>query len=291
MGAAQQTDYEQMRLWNGPAGRAWIEAQDILDQMFRQFEAPLCDVVPVGAARRVLDVGCGTGGVTVAIARRLSEQGRAVGIDISAPMIAAALSRACHDGTSADFVCADAQNYEFEPGSFDTIISRLGVMFFADRVAAFVNLRRAAIDGARLRFIAWRSAAETPFMTTAERAAAPLLPELPARRPDGPGQFAFADPRRIERVLRAAGWTRIDIRAVDIPCSFPANELVRYISWLGPVGAILQAADHQLRQTVVEAVRPAFDGYVQKDAICFTAACWMVDAQTPSAASGEVPDA
>lgn len=291
MGAVQQTDYEQMRLWNGPAGRAWIEAQDILDQMFRQFEAPLCDVVPVGAARRVLDVGCGTGGVTVAIARRLSEQGRAVGIDISAPMIAAALSRACHDGTSADFVCADAQNYEFEPGSFDTIISRLGVMFFADPVAAFVNLRRAAIDGARLRFIAWRSAAETPFMTTAERAAAPLLPELPARRPDGPGQFAFADPRRIERVLRAAGWTRIDIRAVDIPCSFPANELVRYISWLGPVGAILQAADHQLRQTVVEAVRPAFDGYVQKDAICFTAACWMVDAQTPSAASVEVPDA
>lgn len=291
MGAVQQTDYEQMRLWNGPAGRAWIEAQDILDQMFRQFEAPLCDVVPVGAARRVLDVGCGTGGVTVAIARRLSEQGRAVGIDISAPMIAAALSRACHDGTSADFVCADAQNYEFEPGSFDTIISRLGVMFFADPVAAFVNLRRAAIDGARLRFIAWRSAAETPFMTTAERAAAPLLPELPARRPDGPGQFAFADPRRIERVLRAAGWTRIDIRAVDVPCSFPANELVRYISWLGPVGAILQAADHQLRQTVVEAVRPAFDGYVQKDAICFTAACWMVDAQTPSAASGEVPDA
>lgn len=291
MGAAQQTDYEQMRLWNGPAGRAWIEAQDILDQMFRQFEAPLCDVVPVGAARRVLDVGCGTGGVTVAIARRLAEQGRAVGIDISAPMIAAALGRACHDGTSADFVCADAQNYEFEPGSYDTIISRLGVMFFADPIAAFVNLRRAAIDGARLRFIAWRSAAETPFMTTAERAAAPLLPELPARRPDGPGQFAFADPRRIERVLRAAGWTRIDIRAVDIPCSFPASELVRYISWLGPVGAILQAADHQLRQTVVEAVRPAFDGYVQKDAICFTAACWMVDAQTPSAASGEVPDA
>src|SRR3712207_3416154 len=98
MDAVQQTDYEQMRLWNGPAGRAWVEAQDILDQMFRRFEAPLCDVVPVGAVRRVLDVGCGTGGLTVAIAGRLAEQGRAVGIDISAPMIGAALSRAQHDG-------------------------------------------------------------------------------------------------------------------------------------------------------------------------------------------------
>lgn len=291
MNALQQKVIEQMRLWNGPAGRAWVEAQDILDQMFRQFEGLLCDVVPAGSVRRVLDVGCGTGGMTVAIARRLAERGRAVGIDISAPMIGAALSRTERDGTSAGFVCADAQHYEFESGSFDTIVSRLGVMFFADPVAGFINLRRATVDGARLRFIAWRSATENPFMTTAERAAAPLLPELPARRPDGPGQFAFADPRRIESVLRAAGWTQIDIRAVDIRCSFPANELVRYLSWLGPVGTILQDADHQLRATVVEAVRPAFDGYIQNDAICFTAACWLVDAQAPSAASSEVSSA
>lgn len=290
MAAAHGGDDGQMRLWNGPAGRAWIEAQDILDQMFRQFEGLLCEAVPDGSARRVLDVGCGTGGLTLAVARRLAEPGRAVGIDVSAPMIGAALSRARRDGTFAAFVCADAQYHQFQRGSFDTIISRLGVMFFADPVAAFINLGRAASEGAMLRFIAWRSAADNPFITTAERAARPLLPELPDRRPDGPGQFAFADPRRIEIVLHAAGWTQIDIQAVEIPCSFPAGELVRYISWLGPVGTILQDADHQLRERVVEAVRPAFDRYIEKDAICFTAACWLVNARAPSAASDGIAD-
>ena len=108
-------------------------------------------------------------------------------------MIAAARARAERERTPADFVCADAEVHAFEPASFDTIISRFGVMFFDDPVRAFANLRRAARDDARVRCIAWRSAADNPFMTTAERAAAPLLPTLPARRPDAPGQFAFAN--------------------------------------------------------------------------------------------------
>jgi hypothetical protein len=90
-------------------------------------------------------------------------------------------------------------------------------MFFDDPVRAFANLRRAARDDAELRFIAWRSAAENPFMTTAERAAAPLLPNLPARPPDAPGQFAFADRRRVHAVLEDSGWTEIDIRPIDVP--------------------------------------------------------------------------
>ena len=68
------------------------------------------------------------------------------------------------------------------PASFDALVSRFGVMFFEDPAAAFTNLRRAARPGARLALIVWRSAAENPFMTTAERAAAPFLPDLPARR-------------------------------------------------------------------------------------------------------------
>ncbi|WP_368508885.1 class I SAM-dependent methyltransferase [Bradyrhizobium lupini] len=137
---AMQKAIEQMRLWNGPAGRAWVETQDILDEMFKQFERPLCEAVPAGSNRRVLDVGCGTGGLTVAVARKLGQGGRVVGIDISAPMIGAALARAEREGTSASFICADAQHHKFDPASFDTIISRLGVMFFEDLVAAFANL-------------------------------------------------------------------------------------------------------------------------------------------------------
>ena len=149
---------------------------------------------PRDSAQRVLDVGCGTGSTTLAVARRLGANGAAVGIDISEPMIAArAGARRARRARRRASSAPTRRRHAFEPASFDMIVSRFGVMFFDDSVRAFANLRRAASDGAELHVIAWRSAAENPFMTTAERAAAPLLPDMPARRPDAPGQFAFAD--------------------------------------------------------------------------------------------------
>src|SRR6185295_17722413 len=137
-------DGEQAALWNGPAGRAWVEAQELLDRMFEPFEDLLVNAIRAGSGSRALDVGCGTGSTTLAVARRLGPEGRCTGIDISASMIAAARVRAEREGTSAAFICADAQRYSFAPASFDTIVSRFGVMFFEDPVQAFANLRRAA---------------------------------------------------------------------------------------------------------------------------------------------------
>ncbi len=132
-------------------------------------------------------------------------------------------------------------------------------MFFDDFVGAFTNLRRAAADGAQMRVIAWRSPAENPFMTTAERAAAPLLPSLPPRRPDGPGQFAFADRNRVQQILESSGWRDIDIQPLDAPCAMTEQELRRYITRLGPVGMLLAEADEKTRATISARVRAAFD--------------------------------
>jgi ubiquinone/menaquinone biosynthesis C-methylase UbiE len=262
-----------------------VEAQEVLDQMFKPFEDRLVEAVSAGSAGRVLDVGCGTGSTTRAVARLLGAKGRCIGIDISDPMLAAARARTEREGTPASFIHANAQSHSFEPASFDMIISRLGVMFFDDPVRAFANLRRAARDDAEFRFVAWRSAAENPFMTTAERAAAPLLPNLPARRPSAPGQFAFADRRRLYTILEESGWAEIDIRPIDVACTLPEKELVRYLSRLGPVGLILQEADERTRTQVIETVRGAFDPYVHGAAVRFTAACWMVGARAPSASA------
>lgn len=272
------SDDDQADRWKGPGGNAWVELQAVLDQMFKPLEDLLVDGVAAGHADRVLDVGCGTGGVTLAVARRLGATGRSVGIDISEPMVAAARARAEREGTPASFVLGDAQDHAFEPAAFDAVISRFGVMFFNDSVRAFANLRRASADGALLRFIAWRGLAENPFMTTAERAAAPLLPDLPVRRPDEPGQFAFADPDRVRRILAESGWKGIDIRPIDVPCALPESELVHYLTRLGPVGLALGGVDEQTRAQVVDTVRPAFDPFVQGTEVRFTAACWLVEA-------------
>lgn len=283
MDAAPDSYDEQTRLWNGPAGRAWVDAQAVLDQMLKPLEVPLVEAAAAAAVGSVLDVGCGTGSTTLAVARLVGPQGHCVGIDVSAPMIAAARARAERAGAPVRFIRADAQTHPFEAARYDIILSRLGVMFFADPVAAFANLRRAARRGAGLHFVVWRSAAENPFMTTAERAAAPLLPNLPVRRPDAPGQFAFAEARKVHRILAESGWGEIDMRPIDVACSLPADELVPYLTRLGPVGLALAEADERSRIAVAERLRPAFDPYVQGAEVRFTAACWLVSARAPSA--------
>ncbi|MDH6576005.1 class I SAM-dependent methyltransferase [Kitasatospora sp. MAP5-34] len=283
MDVTHKTDDEQTAArWNGPAGHAWVEAQALLDEMFKPLEDLLVEAVSAEHGGRVLDVGCGTGGTALAVARRLGAESRCVGIDISAPMITAAQARAELEDTQTRFILGNAQDHAFEPAAFDAIISRFGVMFFDDSVRAFANLRRAARADAEIRFIAWRSPAENPFMTTAERAAAPFLPNLPARRPDAPGQFAFADQGRVHRILEESGWAGIDIQPIDATCTLPESELVRYFTLLGPVGLVLREADERTRAQVVETVRAAFAPYVHGAEVRYTAACWLVTARASS---------
>ncbi len=285
--STHKADDEQMKLWNGPAGHAWVDTQHLLDRVLQPFEDLLIAAVFTGGPtpKAGLDVGCGTGSTTLAAARLQGTDGHTVGIDISQPMITAAKTRSERAGFRATFICADAEMHPFEPASFDTIISRFGIMFFQNATRAFANLRRAARPDAELQFVTWRSAVENPFMTAAGRAAAPLLPELPARNPDAPGQFAFADRRRIELVLQASGWIETEIRSVDVECAFPETELIRYLTRLGPVGRILEKADERTRKQVIDSVRPAFDAYVHGAEIRFAAACWLVGASAPGASA------
>lgn len=271
---------DQAERWNNHAGNAWADMRDLLDHMFEPIEKLLVATV---SGRSVLDVGCGTGSTTLAVARKLAPSGRAVGIDISDPLLELARARAEREGVAARFLRADAQRHDFEPGGFDAVMSRFGVMFFDDPVRAFANLRRATTDGAELACVVWRGADENPFMTTAEQAAAPLLPDLPERIPDAPGQFAFADRERVHTILASSGWTDIDIQPIDIPCAFPESGLLPYLTRMGHVGLALQDVDPETRTRVIETVRPAFDPFVHDGEVRYTAACWMLRAASSAA--------
>jgi len=132
MDTSSKTNVEQASLWNGTAGNAWVDMQALLDGVFKPFAHMLAEGISAESGGRVLDVGCGTGATTLAVARVLGTKGHCTGVDISEPMIAVARARAEREGASAEFISADAQTHAFEPSSFDRIISRFGVMFFDD---------------------------------------------------------------------------------------------------------------------------------------------------------------
>lgn len=269
---------QQNAMWQGAAGHTWVATQNLIDRMFQPIEDLLIASLPA-TTRRLLDVGCGTGATTLAAALKLGAEGHCTGVDISAPMLASARERAAHSRSCAVFIQDDAQRRAFEPASYDAVISRFGVMFFDDPVAAFRNLRLAARDGAALRMIAWRSPEENPFMTAAERSAASLLPQLPPRVPDEPGQFGFADRYRVQAILEQSGWRDVHIEPLDVACSFPEAELDRYITQMGPVGRLLQTADQHTRRQVVTAARAGFAPYLGNGQVRYTAACWNIGAR------------
>ncbi|MBB3118151.1 class I SAM-dependent methyltransferase [Pseudoduganella violacea] len=278
-----QANQDQVQLWNGHTGHAWVDMQGVLDQLFTPMERRLMQEAAALRPSTVLDVGCGTGAVTLALARGLGGQAQCTGADISQPMIEAAQARAARAETPASFVLADAQTHDFGQARFDLIVSRLGVMFFDDPVRAFGNLRQAAVKGAALRFIAWRGPEENPFMTAGERAVAHLLPALAPRPADRPGQFGLASRERIISLLQQSGWQDVEVAPLDLACAIPEADLVPYLSMLGPVGPILPNESEARRREIVGLMRAACEPYVHGGEVRINAACWLASARNPGA--------
>ncbi len=272
---------DQTQIWNGPAGRAWVEAQNVLDDMFSKIAGYLAQQAVQLGARRVLDVGCGAGATTLQIAEATGE---CLGVDISAPLIEQARQRAARSGLAAEFVLDDAQTHGFEQARFDLVTSRFGVMFFKDPVAAFANLLGATRPGGAIRLVVWRSARENGFLTAAERAAEHMLPELNRRQDGAVGPFAFADPDAVRPLLARAGWRNIAFEPVDFPACFAASALELYMTRLGAVGLVYQELEPALQTALLDCLRQAYAPYVIDDRICFTARCWVISAEAAESA-------
>jgi SAM-dependent methyltransferase len=261
------------------AGKVWVEQQALLDRLYQPIAEAVVDAAGPVAGERVLDVGCGAGATTFAAAWRTGPQGRAIGVDISPALVELARRRTGEDGLEGvEFLLADAQTHVFEI-PFDTIVSRFGVMFFPDPVAAFANLRRATKPGGRLAFACWRSPEDNAIAQVPLKAAAPFLPTLPRFEKNAPGRFGFADPDRVRTILAEAGWRGVEIAPLDDPTPVSFDELMTMSLRVGPLNPILSEADDALRGKVREAVATALEPYVKDGVAEMNSACWLVTAK------------
>jgi ubiquinone/menaquinone biosynthesis C-methylase UbiE len=273
---AQQATY-----WNGPAGHRWLDRQVTQDQLLAPISELLLKRARVAEGERVLDIGCGCGATTLALAREVGARGRVIGLDISAPMLARARERA-EPGTPVEFILADATVHPFEPAGADLLFSRFGVMFFADPVHSFANMRKGLAAGARVVFACWREPRENPWMMLPLQQAYKHVPRIAETGPEDPGPFAFASQQRVNRILREAGFCSTAMEAftlsLDIAVGRGLEAAVEGSLATGPVNRALEGQPPEQRFAVAAAIRAALAPLQRGNAVPLPASVWIATA-------------
>jgi SAM-dependent methyltransferase len=269
---------DQIKYWNEKAGPEWVEMQERMDRYLAAISEALIAFAQVRPGMAVLDVGCGTGATSLALAKAGA---KVTGADISRPMLELARKRAQEARLSVHFTEADASAFPFKP-DFDLIFSRFGVMFFDDPVAAFTNLRGALKPAGRLAFVCWRGPQENLWASAPVAAAKPLLPEQPLPDPLAPGPFAFAGRERITDILARAGFSGIRVEPYDgvMPLGKDISAIAAQTLQIGPLSRMIGEADDATRAKVIEAVKGAMTRFATADSeINPPSACWLVAAR------------
>jgi ubiquinone/menaquinone biosynthesis C-methylase UbiE len=269
--------------WNADAGQTWAKMQARMDLALTPVTAALFDLARPQPGERVLDIGCGTGETTLALAAAVGDDGEALGLDISVPMLAVADARAEALDSLAEFREADAASVAGDADR-DLILSRFGVMFFDDPAAAFANIRSHAAPGGRLCFACWRMPADNGWATMAMRAVADLLPPAPLADPLAPGPFAFADPERLEALLTSAGWTDITIHPHDFGMAVgqgddPLSDAVDFSMRIGPAARAIREGGPDVVAAARTALAQLYAPYVSDGEVALPAAIWLVSAR------------
>ncbi|MDE2404375.1 MAG: class I SAM-dependent methyltransferase [Sphingomonadales bacterium] len=265
--------------WQADVGKAWAAEAARTDRSFAALTPGLLDAIAARPGKAVLDIGCGAGELSLAVARA-RPQAQVLGVDISAELVAVARERAA-GLANARFLVADAAAADpgFQP---DLLVSRQGVMFFDDPVAAFARLCSHAAPGAALVFSCFRAETENPWAWDLARMVA--WPDQPQTGGTAPGPFAFADPARVERLLTEAGWRDVELAPADY--SYLVGEgddavadALSFLTRIGPAARALRDRDEADRARIVARMEAWLSGNCRHGRIVFPAAAWIVTAR------------
>ncbi len=211
------------------AAEAWHRWGPTLEQWLGQATELMLDQAHVGPGARVLDLAAGAGGQAIAAARRVGPSGSVLATDISPAILAYAADAARATGlANVETREMDGEALELEDGTFDAVISRVGLIYFPDQQRALREIHRVLRPGGRLSAIVYSTAERNPFfsipVTIIRRIAG-----LPAPSPGLPGPFSLGSPGVLEAAYTDAGFEDVDVRALDAPVHFStATECVRF---------------------------------------------------------------
>jgi SAM-dependent methyltransferase len=272
---------EQDEYWNAAEAVHWVDFQDRYDALLAPLDRHLLGAAEISGRDHVLDVGCGCGATSRAAAR-IAAAGDVLGIDLSAAMLERARAVAEAEAlTNVRFLRGDAQVYEFGQSTFDVAISRFGVMFFADPVAAFANVARAVRDGGRLVFLCWQELLRNEWILVPGGAAAAYVPLPEPASPDEPGPFSLAEADRVRDILSAAGCRDVNIEGVTEPLRLgaDADDTVAFLRGTGFARRLFEDVDDATIGLAVDAVREALTAYETEDGVVLRSAAWLVSAR------------
>jgi ubiquinone/menaquinone biosynthesis C-methylase UbiE len=282
LAAGHDRNADQIAYWNGPGGQHWADRQQTQDVVLAPVSDALIARAGPKAGERIVDVGCGCGATTIALAQKVGPTGHVSGIDISAPMLGRARQLAPAD-LPVDFVLADATVYPFDPLSFDLLVSRFGVMFFAEPALSFTNMRQALRRSGRLAFACWREPRENPFFMAPLQAAYKHVPKLPQLGPDDPGPFSFASEARVTRILSEAGFSNIAMEPCDLSLDTAVggglDAAVEAALEIGPTARALAEQPPELVAAATGSIREALKPFVRGQAVLLPASIWIVTAR------------
>lgn len=282
MTSTREIQEAQNEHWNENAGPTWVELQEPLDAQLRPIAERLVAALKPKGGEAIVDVGCGCGATTRAIADAVGDTGRVLGLDLSRPMLERARQSAA-GRSNVHFVNADAAEHRFDE-SFDALASRFGVMFFSDPARAFSNLVSALKPGGRVSFATWQSIDRNPWMMIPLGAVAPHVELTLPADPDAPGPFSLASEERTSGLLAAAGLR--DVRHDPLEGEFALGgpqslrDAVQFLIRVGPVGHAMRENPDQAA-VVTEALEKALAPFASDQGVVMRYAAWSVSGTKP----------
>jgi ubiquinone/menaquinone biosynthesis C-methylase UbiE len=274
----------EVQYWNSAHTRPWADEYEAIDRLFAGLTRVALDHAAPKLGERVIDIGCGSGTTVLELAARVGPSGYVLGADVSKLSVAKARERiAAATVHQAEIMLCDVSTHIFPANSFDLVFSRFGVMFFADPVATFANIRKAMKSDGRLALAVFRTPQENKWATAALAAVRHLLPPITPPGPEEPGEFSWADAARVHRILETAGFEDISLMSHDPAMPLAgrggAAEAASFTFRVGPVVRAMSDASEQQKKEVRSVLEAFFTSHEGPQGVVLPGAIWVVTAR------------